>query len=99
MGVGEILKGGGPLLAGESRMHQAELLVELTGQPSDAAVEALDSDYAYAIMTSLGAIEGRDFEEVFMGVHADARGMLRCCLQFHLGGRSTAAALLQVTLN
>ena len=50
--MGELL-GGKPMFPGSSTMNQLDKIIEVTGKPSQADIDAIDSPFAATMLESL----------------------------------------------
>ena len=88
--IGEMLLGK-PIFRGTSTMHQLDLILAVTGQPSRADIAAIRSPFAATMLESLPAPRPVSLAEMFSDAPAEALDLMRCCLQVSAPPWSTVA--------
>jgi len=94
---GELMLGK-PMFPGTSTMNQIDRIVEMTGAPSEADVEAINSPFARTMLDSLAAQPNRrtrSLDVMFPKASPDALDLLRKCLQFNPHKRISAEEALK----
>lgn len=92
--LGETVNGR-PIFPGTSTMNQLERIMELTGRPTMADVEAMKSPFAATMLESLNIKRPRTFSEMFPSAHPDALDLLRRLLEFNPERRISAEEALK----
>jgi mitogen-activated protein kinase 15 len=97
--LGELLNGK-PVFPGASTMNQLDRIMEVTGRPSQADIEAIKSPFAATMLDSLPASRARPLAEVFPTADKAALDLIQSCLMFNPEKRiSTKEALRQSTIH
>ena len=86
--LGELIAGK-PIFPGTSTLNQLDRIMELTGRPSSADVEAIQSSLAATMLESLPPSRTKGFHEMFPSASDEALDMLRRLLQFNPTKRLT----------
>jgi len=86
----EMLSGGRPLFPGRNQGHQFELITEVTGRPSDEAIERLRSEQAKQFVRTLPPRPRRPLVQLFPNAHPQALDMLDRMLAFDPEKRMSA---------
>merc|ERR1712232_4480 len=87
--LGELLTGQA-IFPGKSTVNQLELVMEVTGCPSQEDMEVIKSPFAATILESLPVSQPRQLEDMFPTVDEEALDLMRHCLLFNPGQRSCA---------
>ncbi|KAJ8906996.1 hypothetical protein NDN08_003479 [Rhodosorus marinus] len=90
----EILGGGRPLFPGKNGYHQLELIAEITGRPTQAAIDKLRNTQAKAYMESLAPKPRKPLEVLFKDADPLALNLLSWLLNFDPDERPTALGAL-----
>ena len=90
--LGEMLHGRA-IFPGKSTLNQIELILRLTGIPTDEDLESLNCLTAWNIIKGLNISKPRNWEEFFPGASSDALDFVRLCLQFNPKKRPTVDQL------
>merc|ERR1712065_1633 len=69
--LGELL-GGKPMFPGTSTMNQLDIIIEVTGRPSQDDIEAIDSPFAATMLESLPRTQPTRLQEMFPHASEDA---------------------------
>ncbi|XP_053991016.1 extracellular signal-regulated kinase 2-like isoform X2 [Hylaeus volcanicus] len=80
--LGELITGR-PIFPGTSTMNQLELILELTGQPSESDIVAMKSPFAATMLEALPLRKKRSFEDVFRQASSETIDLLKSLLQFN----------------
>jgi len=92
--LGELL-GGKPMFPGTSTMNQLDRIIEVTGRPSPADIEAIQSEFAATMLDSLPDVEPRSLQSMYPNASEDAIDLLRKLLMFNPDKRITAEQALE----
>jgi len=87
--LGELLSGR-PIFPGTSTMNQLDRIMQVTGYPSPADIESMQSSFAATMLESLPKGRPRPLQEMFPTASQDALDLLRRCFQFNPNQRITA---------
>lgn len=90
------LLSGKPLFPGTSTMDQLDKIIEVTGRPSEADIDAINSPFAATMLESLPAnVKPRSLTQMFPTASREARDLIRRLLQFNPNKRITVEEALQ----
>lgn len=92
--LGELL-GGKPMFPGTSTMNQLDRIIEVTGRPSPADIEAIQSEFAATMLDSLPDVEPRSLQSMYPNASEEAIDLLRKLLMFNPDQRITAEQALE----
>lgn len=92
--LGELLNGK-PVFPGASTMNQLDRIMEVTGRPSQADIEAIKSPFAATMLDSLPATRPRPLAEVFPTADKAALDLIQSCLIFNPEKRISAKEALR----
>jgi len=92
--LGELL-GGKPMFPGTSTMNQLDRVIEVTGRPSPADIEAIQSEFAATMLESLPDSEPRSLQSMYSNASEDAIDLLQKLLMFNPDKRITAEGALE----
>lgn len=92
--LGEMLAGK-PIFPGTSTMNQLDLILEVTGRPAPADIEAISSAYATTMLESLPPSRPRSLSEMLPSATPEALDLMRQCLQFNPHKRISAEEALR----
>jgi mitogen-activated protein kinase 15 len=71
-----------PLFPGKTSMHQIEMVLQVSGRPSAADVEALGTPYASTMLEAIPPTRPRSLPEALPECSAEAVDMVNQCLAF-----------------
>jgi len=91
--LGELL-GGKPMFPGTAAMNQLDRIMEISGRPSKADIEAISSPFAATMLDSLPESETRALSSVYPTCDEDGLDLLARLLQFNPSKRITAEEAL-----
>mmetsp|Transcript_15800 Transcript_15800/g.42486 ORF Transcript_15800/g.42486 Transcript_15800/m.42486 type:complete len:356 (-) Transcript_15800:222-1289(-) len=94
---GELLMGK-PMFPGTSTMNQIDRIIEVTGTPSDADVESINSPFARTMLDSLASQPNRrqrKLKDMFPKATPEALDLIQKCLQFNPTKRISAEEALK----
>jgi len=80
--MGELLSGK-PIFPGTSTMNQLDRIIEVTGKPTAADIEAIDAPYATTMLDSLGDVKPRKLKDIFPNASAEALDLMAKLLTFN----------------
>jgi len=83
-----------PLFPGSSTMNQLERIIEVTGKPSAADIDAIKSPFAATMLDSIPPVASKPLVDIFPHASAEALDLLRRLLQFNPMKRISAEAAL-----
>merc|ERR1712010_360664 len=83
-----------PLFPGSSTMNQLERIIEITGRPSAADIDAIKSPFAATMLESIPPTGTKPLHELFPHASPEALDLLRRLLQFNPMKRISAEAAL-----
>lgn len=92
--LGEMMVGK-PIFPGNSTMNQLERVLEATGKPPAADVDAMRSPFAATMIDSLPAIRQKPLAEMFPSASPEALDLIARCMQFNPDKRITAYEALR----
>jgi len=92
--LGELL-GGKPMFPGTSTMNQLDRIIEVTGRPSPADIEAIQSEFAGTMLDSLPDVEPRSLHSMYPNASEEAIDLLHKLLMFNPEKRITAEQALE----
>jgi serine/threonine protein kinase len=92
--LGEMVRGR-PMFPGESTIQQLEHIVSFTGMPSGHDLQALESDNAAALLSSLPCTKARALKDWFPSGSEQAKHLVVALLQFNPHKRLTALQALR----
>jgi len=92
--LGEMLAGK-PLLPGSSTMNQLEQVVALTGPPTEAEVEAMQSPFASTMLASVGRRSGKRLPYMVPSQPPETMDLLQRCFAFDPNRRISAKECLE----
>lgn len=92
--LGEIITGR-PLFPGTSTMNQIERIIEVTGMPAKADVDAIQSPHAATLLQSLPPLSYKSIPELFPMAGSEAIDLIKDCLAFNPMNRPSATTLLK----
>ncbi|KAG9392705.1 cyclin-dependent kinase like [Carpediemonas membranifera] len=92
--IGELL-GGRPMFPGTSTMNQLEKVVEVTGRPAAADVEAIGSAFADTMLESLPSTTTKSLKDMYPDADPTALDLMARMLQFNPKKRITVAEALE----
>merc|ERR1711871_1771248 len=87
--LGELL-GGKPMFPGTSTMNQLDKIIEVTGGPSPADIQAIDSPFAATMLESLPSTQKRSLADIYPQASKGAIDLLGQLLQFNPEKRISA---------
>lgn len=91
---GEVLIGK-PIFPGNSTSNQLDLILEITGKPTQEDIESTNSDMAGSILDSLAPTTKKSMKEKFPRVSPEALDLLTKLLAFNPNKRPTAEETLE----
>lgn len=91
--LGEMLYGR-PIFPGASAMNQIERVVEVTGIPSLADINSINSPFTATMLESLPQIAQKKLRDIFPDATPDAMDFLQKCFYFNPDLRPSAEQLL-----
>ena len=83
-----------PLFPGSSTMNQLERIIEVTGRPTGADIDAIKSPFASTMLESIPPTATKPLHDIFPHASAEALDLLRRLLQFNPMKRISAEAAL-----
>lgn len=92
--LGEMINGR-PVFPGTSTMNQIERILELTGLPAKADVDAMASPYAATMLQSLAVVSTKSIQEFFPNASPDAIDLMKMCFGFNPDLRPSSVDLLK----
>ena len=78
------------MFPGDSAEHQMELILRITGRPSDEDIKSTHSPFARAFLKQLAAVEPQALSQILSSCPAEALDMLRLLLQINVDRRMSA---------
>jgi len=91
--LGELLSGK-PIFPGSSTMNQLDRILEVTGRPKKADIDAVGSSFAMTMLDELPTPKQRNLEHMFPNASPEATDLLRKLLVFNPDKRMTAEEAL-----
>ena len=91
--LGELL-GGKPIFPGSSTMNQLDRVLEVTGRPRRADIDAIGSPFAATMLGELPTPKQKSLEHLFPNASPEATDLLRKLLVFNPDKRITAEEAL-----
>ena len=92
--LGELIIGKA-IFPGTSTLNQIERVLELTGRPKSEDIDAIESQVAWNILTSINPQKKRSFQSFFQGASEEALDLLKKLLIFNPNQRLTAEQALK----
>ena len=92
--LGELI-GGKPMFPGSSTMNQLDRILELTGQPTDADLDAIHSPFAMTMLDTLPPVVRRSFDTLYPTASPEALDLLQQLLSFNPCKRLDAEQALE----
>jgi len=93
--LGELL-GGKPMYPGTSTMNQIDRIIEITGSPSKADIDSIQSEFAAQMLENLPEVPAaRDFSSLYPSADPDAHDLLTKLLMFNPEKRITVEESLE----
>ena len=84
-----------PVFPGTSTMNQIERIVEVTGMPGKADIDAIASSFAETMLESLPVMNYKSIPQTFPTASAEALDLIKVCFNFNPERRSSAEDLLR----
>eukprot|EP01025_Chloroclados_australasicus_P044937 TRINITY_DN4896_c0_g1_i3.p1 TRINITY_DN4896_c0_g1~~TRINITY_DN4896_c0_g1_i3.p1 ORF type:complete len:426 (-),score=45.41 TRINITY_DN4896_c0_g1_i3:5138-6415(-) len=92
--LGELLVGR-PIFPGTSTMNQLDRIIEVTGRPSLADVQSIQSQFASTMLDSMSKAQAQPLHNTFPTASPEALDLLGKLLQFNPANRITAEEAIQ----
>lgn len=92
--MGELF-GGKPMFPGTSTMNQLDKIMEITGQPPQEDIDAIDSPFAATMLESLPEKTQRSSADMYPNASQEAISLMVAMLQFNPNKRITAEEALE----
>lgn len=80
--LGEMLNGR-PIFPGTSTMNQIERIIEVTGMPARADIDAISSPFAATMLESLPTMNYKSIAQTFSTAAPDALNLIEVCFHFN----------------